>query len=403
MSKKIDSKLFSLSYTELIQISKNLCVVLTRDLSDLSIFGLTAPLITNLTTLTTTFENSRTDLEYEGDVMIKTDAKNVLSEQALEQIRFMNVRAEAAFGLNSVIYETFRFGNINEMPDRDVLETLRRIARTADQHIAALTAYGVNPALITSLEDLADEFSTALTEQEQTMDARRLAASARVDNANAIYGFVSNYANFGKKFYANSDPAKYADYVIYDTTSPGTLTAPTGLSFYFQSTTFSWEPVENATGYKLFSSLDNVVFSEIYSGPETSVEYTPIQSGYSYFKVQARNDGGLGPFSEVLAQGYYPGTVLPAPENLVLQLAAGSPNTLQLSFSEVASATSYGINRNISEISAPVGPFSFVTNVHEPIYIENIIPGHRFYFNVTASNSHQWSGVSVNVFLDVPE
>ena len=52
--------------------------------------------------------------------------------------------------------------------------------------------------------------------------------------------------------------------------------------------------------------------------------------------------------------------------------------------------------------AAGPGPFSFVTNTHDPEYVETVIPGNRFYYNLTASNSSQWSGVSVNVFIDVP-
>ncbi|MFA7290569.1 MAG: hypothetical protein WC055_16980, partial [Melioribacteraceae bacterium] len=298
MSKKIDSKQFSLSYPELIQIAKNLSVVLTRDLTDLSIFGLTAPAILNLSTLTTDFENSRTDVEYEGDVMIKTDAKNVFSEQALEQIRFMNVRVEAAFGLNSVIYETFKFGNINEMPDKEILETLRRITRMANQYIAQLTAFGVNPALITSLEDLANDYSDAITEQEETMDARRLAASARIDNANEIYAFISNYSNFGKKFYANTNPAKYADYVIYDSSEPGTLTAPANLQYDQISGIISWNAVDNATSYKVEISYESGAFEEIYADVNTETYYIPPNSPSTFvIHAMARNASGLGPIA----------------------------------------------------------------------------------------------------------
>lgn len=226
MAKKNDLRQFSLGYPELIQISKNLCEVLTRDAADLNIFGLNAPAILNLTTITANFENSRIDVEYTGDAMVKTDEKNVLCEQVLDQIRFMNARVVAAFGENSVVYETFKFYDIKNMPDIVILESLRRIIRMAEQYITELTPFGVNPALITSLEELAGEFSTAIIEKEQTIDARRLAAAERVEKANEIYNFVSTYSNFGKKFYAKSNPAKYNDYVIYDTASVGSAIAP---------------------------------------------------------------------------------------------------------------------------------------------------------------------------------
>ena len=51
----------------LISFAKSFVVVLTRDLTDLSIFGLTAANITALSGLISDFEEMRTDIEYEGD------------------------------------------------------------------------------------------------------------------------------------------------------------------------------------------------------------------------------------------------------------------------------------------------------------------------------------------------
>ena len=226
MAKNNASRQFALSYPELTQISKNLCEVLTRDADDLSIFGLSAPAILNLSTLTANFENSRIDVEYTGDAMVKTDEKNVLCQQVLDQIRFMNARVAAAFGENSVVYETFKFYDIKNMPDIVILESLRRIIRMAEHYITEITPFGVNPALIMSLEDLAEEFSTAIIEQEQTRDARKLAAAERVEKANEIYNFISTYSNFGKKFYAKTNPAKYQDYIIYENIAAGSAKAP---------------------------------------------------------------------------------------------------------------------------------------------------------------------------------
>ena len=200
---------FNMSFNDLISITKNFCVVLTRDLTDLAIFGLTAAKITSLSSLVDDFEEMRTDIEYEGDVMVKTEAKDIIAEQVREQIRFMNVRVDAAFGANSVIYSTFRFNDLKNQPDKDLLETLRRITRMANQYISELGAYGVTSALITELETLANTFSTALIDQEKAIDARRLAANTRTNSANEIYNLVSVYSNYGKKFYAKSNPAKY--------------------------------------------------------------------------------------------------------------------------------------------------------------------------------------------------
>lgn len=210
---------FNMTFSELTMTARNLCVVLVRDLDELSIFGLTSTSISNLSLLVKTFENMRTDIEFEGDVMVKTQEKLLLSEQVKDQIRFMSVRVDAAFGTNSVVYDTFRFYDLNLLSDRDLYEALRRITRLANQYIDELSVYGVSAALIIQLEELQVEFLNAMDTQESAQDTRRIASSERTIAANEIYSFVSNYSNFGKKLYVKSNPAKYQDYVLYGSSS----------------------------------------------------------------------------------------------------------------------------------------------------------------------------------------
>ena len=73
-------RLFNFTFSDLISFAKSFVVVLTRDLIDLSIFGLTSANITNLSGLISDFEEMRTDIEYKGDVMVKTEAKAVFTE-----------------------------------------------------------------------------------------------------------------------------------------------------------------------------------------------------------------------------------------------------------------------------------------------------------------------------------
>ena len=302
---------FNMTFSELMSATKKLIVVLERDLSDLGIFGLTQANIDNLVDLVDDFEDMRTDIEYEGDLMVKTQEKDVLAEQVKEQIRFMNVRVEAAFGANSIVYDTFRFGDYNKIPDDALLTTIQRVTRMANQYIAELGTYGVTPALITQLDTLSDQFSDAIVAQEGAVDARRMAANDRTIAANEIYTFVTNYSNFGKKFYAKTNPAKYEDYVIYTTTSPGSLTAPQNFMFDPVNYDFSWSAVENATSYILQESTDGTNWTEYWSGAETTCAYEESPVVMMYFRVLAHNAGGNSAPSNTLTYDFAPTLVAP--------------------------------------------------------------------------------------------
>lgn len=397
MSSRINSKQFSFSYNELISLSKNLCVVLTRDLTDLSIFGLTADLIEDLSDLTSAFENSRTDIEYEGDVMIKTDAKNAFAEQVLEQIRFMSVRVDAAFGSNSIVYDTFRFSDINILPDNDLLETLKRIIRMAKQYTSELLPFGVTPALLIELEELFDNFSNAMVEQESAIDIRRLATSARIESANQIYELISNYSGFGKKFYSKSNPAKYEDYIIY-TPSPSGLDAPTNMLFDKAGKCIQWYPVDNATSYELEKSYDNVNFNEVYSGVDIYYNFD-IFEPLVYYRARARNSKGFGPFSETLVCEYI--DPLPIPQNVSAVLTGETAVQVSISWSEVRTADQYHVYKCVTNIGSPSGSFVFTQNTQILNVVLNAMSGRRTYYKVRALSYGQQSEFSEEVFVDV--
>ena len=399
MPVKEEPRDFKLTYSELEEITRNLCIVLQRDLTDLSIFGLTSLNISNLSTLCDELSSMRSDIEYEGDAMVKTEAKDALAEQVRDQVRFMAARAEAAFGVSSAIYATFRFEDMTRLSDILLLECGRRVIRVANQYKTELASYGVTVASLGIFTDLCDDFSAALEAQEQAIDARSLAAVERARKGNVIYGFVTNYCNFGKKLYAKTNPAKYDDYIIYTSPSPGALTPPTGLSFTLSNMKISWNSVTNATSYSVEISQDGVAYSEIYSGVETNFIYLPVFFGYAYLRCRARNSLGYSDFSQVYNFSYY--DVLPAPENLVISLVSGSSSMFQLVWSPVLSAASYKIYKSEVTLGDPAGEYTYVTDVTGTVYSGNAVSGKRTWFVLKALNATQMSSFSDAVYLDV--
>lgn len=300
MSSREDARNFRFSYSELVQVARNLCYVLQRDLSDLSIFGLTEGNIENLVALCNEFENSKSDVEYEGDLMLTTQAKDEIAEQIKEQIRFMNVRAEAAFGVGAPKYVSFKFEDLNSLTDNELLATFKRVIRLTEQNYDTFQDYGVTEDLLSNLTDLADSFQIALINQEQAIDNRRIAAGERLKQANDIYLFVSNYSNYGKKLFVKSNPAKYQDYIIYSENTPGPVTAPTNFKYHYDTFEFTWDAVANATSYQLQTSNDGVNYSTVQDIVGTSFQNPTSAGDHTYWRIRARNSGGFGEFSTVL-------------------------------------------------------------------------------------------------------
>ena len=70
--------------------------------------------------------------------------------------------------------------------------------------------------------------------------------------------------------------------------------APSALDY--ENGIFSWGSVEDATSYQLGISADGDLWEEIYSGDETSFEFTP-EDGTWFVRVRARSDSGFGDWS----------------------------------------------------------------------------------------------------------
>lgn|GEM_PF-2303294 len=70
--------------------------------------------------------------------------------------------------------------------------------------------------------------------------------------------------------------------------------APGGLDY--DNGIFTWDSVDGATTYQLGISADGDIWEELYSGEETSFEFTP-EEGTWFVRVRGRSDNGFGDWS----------------------------------------------------------------------------------------------------------
>ena len=94
---------YNISDAELCMFTSNLCNSLTRNLADLSKFGLTAQKISELKALGDEFEVFMSDEVYVAYIIGATEEKNALIERVKEEIRNMALRCQMKWGLNSEI------------------------------------------------------------------------------------------------------------------------------------------------------------------------------------------------------------------------------------------------------------------------------------------------------------
>lgn len=399
MANSSEQRNYNLTDAELCMYTSNLCMYLTRDLADLSIFGVSAAKITALKALGDAFEVFPSDVVLLAYIKGKTEEKNALMEEVKEQIRNMATRCQIKWGENSWQESSLGVKGMNQFTEDSLLVAARRVHEQMTEFLPDLADVGLTQAILDDFSALNESLEVSRNNLNKKIAERDLKTQERIANGNEIYKLVSDYCEIGKRVYAKTDPAKYNDYIIY-TPSPGGLTAPKNFRFFRGSKIFTWDLVENATRYEVEMSLDQAVWTQIFYETWNEIEYD-VPDGMSYYRVRAHNSGGFGDFCEVLPIEYY--RILPAPQNFQVELLEGTPKKARLTAEPVPTAELYMSYVSIVNIGAGPGEWTGSVSNTEPIIIHELVVGKRNYFEMQAQNEGQSSTKTAALYLDVVE
>ncbi|MCX6156292.1 MAG: hypothetical protein NT007_19240 [Candidatus Kapabacteria bacterium] len=402
MPTSIERRNYSLLDSELCMFGSNLTSTMTRDLSDLANFGITALAVTNLHSLVDSFEVFPTDDSLIGDVMIATQDKNAKLEIVKEIIRTMAVRVAMKWGENSGQYRKLGIAGLNNFSEDKMLVTARSVHHTMTGFLSDLTPFGLTSGLLSDFADAIDAYEDARNEQNDEMNLRDTKKVERINEGNTLYAKIAMYCDVGKRIYANTNSAKYNDYVIYGAGGGGgALTAPTNFAYNFVSNDFSWDTVTNATSYQIEASDNGTDWAEIYADAATIFNYIPSSGVSKHYRVRARNSAGFGDFATELLFTYYDS--LSAPSNLTIGLSgAGFPQNIDVGWDAVAGATRYKVYRSIVNVSAAPGTYSYLELAATNSYSEVSVENKRFYYYIIAVNDYLESAASAAIYIDVP-
>ena len=371
---------------------------LKADIADLAEFGVTMEKVTAFKAQSDEFELILPDEVYLSVITGAVEEKNAKAAELKEEIRVNYTRVVARWGENSVEARSLGMKGMNELSESELFAFARRFQVLLGRYQPNLVDYGLTPEKLLAFETLTDEFEIAMGNVNDKMLERDAATKARVEKGNALYEQIVKYTEFGKRAFANTDPAKYNEYVIYSP-SAGPLKPPTGLKYLIEQNTVVWDAVENATSYELQYSPDGSDWSEAYGGADNMVHYFPPQEGWAYFRCRARNANGYGEYSEVLKTGYY--QILPPPSNIHAKIEENTDNGLILTWDEVPSAAAYKIYTSIVPIGEPESDFALLDKTSATKFTAELERGMRHYFQLVAENSAQTSLHSHAVYVDV--
>lgn len=390
---------YRMTDSELTVFTQHICDSMTRDISEFAAYGVLEANVTSLQALCDAFEVFPTDEYINQEYLSAVEARDNILTELQVIIRAMALRVELKWGKKSPKYKSLNISDLSQISVDAYITRARMVHAFMTENLLVLSSEGLTEAMLDDMEDKIQELDDAIRETIDKTSYRMEKTTERVTKGNQLYELVSRYCEIGKRVWDKVNPAFYNDYVIYDSTPPGPLTAPANLQYDQISGRISWNSVENATSYKVEVSYEGGAFEELYSGSETETYYTPPSSPSSFIiHAMARNAGGLGPVSP-LTVNYNP--PIQPPDYMSITITSASLHTIGINWGNSMGATGYRLYHSAVPLGNPQGEFSLLGEYAGTSYSGTVAAATRHYFYVVAVKGSETSAPSGVSYVDM--
>ena len=221
MIEEMPKRTYNLSDAVLVQVVDARIIFATRDIADLEPRGVTPARLEALQEANDAFKEMPTDDWWEGQESLKVESRNIARNLLESKLGNLRTMAQNVWGDKSVKYGSYKFEGMTGLEDAKLSEFARGAHKQATDDAAALLAEGCTPAFLTALKDLAKDLDDKIDVVKNTKADRHIAVKTRTDAGNDIYKEVDRICNTGKDVYRETNPAKYGNYIIYNTPTGG--------------------------------------------------------------------------------------------------------------------------------------------------------------------------------------
>ncbi len=187
-----------------------------RDIESFKGYGYDLEKLKGFKALCDRFQSLPDDDELVGDQMISTEKKDVSSEKLKTAIRGVMTRVEMKYSNRTGRYRKFGTAKMGDMTDPQLLFCGRRVVRVSRKEIDFYAEVGLTEQIITRVQDAAQDFENALNIQQDKIAERDISVERRMEQGNKMYDELVTVCNIGKDLWAEKDPVKYENYVLYE-------------------------------------------------------------------------------------------------------------------------------------------------------------------------------------------
>jgi len=219
-TEKILTRTYNLTDSLLKQTADGIVINIERDMDDFTDRGITQDRIDAFKDSIILFDGLPYDDISLGNVIIATQDKDTKGEKLKKAIRSIRTVAENAFGTMDGNYRIYHFDRLNNQPDDIVHRLARSVVEIASQQLISnpeIVTEGLTQTMITNVTLCDVAFDAAIDNQTKVMRKRDTDAQARIKAGNVVFKEMRKLCNVGKDLYYDDDPARYNDYLIYNT------------------------------------------------------------------------------------------------------------------------------------------------------------------------------------------
>jgi len=200
------------SYASLPMACKNIASAVVRDIEEFNKYGVSIEDIEQFALKIEEHINMETDEEYRAEINVASRIKNELADKLRNQIRILIIGLRLNYKNYKDLRKRLEVKNIYQQSDLKLKETVEKVILVFRDILVNLENNELLENGVNTLEQINNEFDTALQNQIKYKEERKAASYKRRKLANELYEQASTYAELGKVIWAND--VRYKHYVL---------------------------------------------------------------------------------------------------------------------------------------------------------------------------------------------
>ena len=208
---------FRLSSEQMMTKAREVSSAMARDADILEQYGVTAARMQDFAAAIAAADALADDVISRWYVSEAVAARDKKQEQIRARLEEMVLRVRLCYGAQTPFIGIMDCHNLAQKNASELLESCQNALAVLSENFAALSVFGLTQPMLDALAAARAELIVLADAVTDAQRERMEMTLRRADALNEIYETMVGFCTIGKLLWADVNPAKYEDYVIYHT------------------------------------------------------------------------------------------------------------------------------------------------------------------------------------------